>query len=653
MLPPSIPRRPKKQSQAGSTNDLDLESINRFETEPNNEQMASIESLKSEDPSDKIPVIPKRPERSKPSSRSPSLPVIPKRPQRSDTSGVEALSSLDSSEVENETETNKSINEASINSGMHSNDAIDPSKSSELNSEVKDISELDDSEGDKTPSNTKTKTTIKEDLKVTDDNSIHSFDDDLKTVLQERDDNELPDLAHDISNVHSSGETDRASSLTEDVNLDLNREESCESENKEIDEFTTESNEKKSNEVENQSNSNEESEKKVGKDQEVSQMSKLIDEKTSDDKYSGNIPHIPRRPKKSKAPTNESNFELFEVNASENPNSIDQKQKLIEISSDEAKSASSINEDSQKSETLHPEKINSKPKAPPKPKKLSSKIAAFQQMFNQENAFPKNSESNKQHSKQDLEEKSPDNKDVPSRLSTDKMKFAQSLQGMMGKGIAMPGMVNPNFQQKMDTEEALSSNKEVKIQSVKKGITRGPRGKKLPKSLKNPVNVEVPSRFSSFVLTIWELDFQSSNEGAKEDIVVDNSTETKNLENTQEILKSRDSSEGIMDSDPLSSSICPTKSEEEVPPLRIGHDGVYQEIQKPGRNEHERKNLEDVCNVEDSEGSSEEKISEEVEHDEAVSFSVKLKDLDLDNDKQHILENKDSDLIESEEHKLS
>ena len=105
MLPPSIPRRPKKQSQAGSTNDLDLESINRFETEPNNEQMASIESLKSEDPSDKIPVIPKRPERSKPSSRSPSLPVIPKRPQRSDTSGVEALSSLDSSEVENETET--------------------------------------------------------------------------------------------------------------------------------------------------------------------------------------------------------------------------------------------------------------------------------------------------------------------------------------------------------------------------------------------------------------------------------------------------------------------------------------------------------------------------------------------------------------------
>jgi len=637
MLPPSIPRRPKRQSQAGSANDL--ESLDAFDTESDNEQMASLDSLKSEDFSDKIPVIPKRPNRSKSSSKSPSLPVIPKRPQKSVASGVEASSSLDSSEVENETERRKGVYEDSTGSEKLSDDAIESSKSSELNSEVKNISELDDSEADKTPSNSNAKNTIKEDLDIADDNSLHNFDDDLKTNLQNRDDNELPDLTH-INNVHSSSENDRESNQTKDANLDLNKEESRESENKDTDKPPTESDEEKYNERESPSNSNEESEKKIAEDQEVSQMSKSIHEKTSDNKYSDNIPHIPRRPKKLKTPTNESNSNLVEKSASENPSSIDQKQVLI--SSEVDKPGSFLKEASQKPEIIPPENFNSKPKAPPKPKKLSSKIAAFQQMFNQEKPFPKDSESNKLPSKPDLETKSLDNKDVPSRLSTDKMKFAQSLQGMMGKGIAMPGMVNPSFQQKMDPAEDLSSNKEVKIQSVKKGIAKGPRGKKLPKSLKNPVNVEVAPRFSSFVLTIWELDFQSNNKQAKENIV--------NNPETHKILNSRNNSEDLMDNEPLSSSISPTKSEEELFPMRATHDHAYQEIPKSLTEKHERKNLEVVGNVEeDSDDTSDKKIPEEVEHDEAVSYSVKLKDLDLDLNKQQIVEKKDSDLVESEE----
>lgn len=567
MLPPSIPRRPKRQSQAGSANDL--ESLDAFDTESDNEQMASFDSLKSEDFSDKIPVIPKRPDRSKSSSKSPSLPVIPKRPLKSVASGVQASSSLDSSEVENETERRKGVYEDSTGSEKHSDDAIESFKSSELNSEVKNISELDDSETDKAPSNTNTKNTIKEDLDVADDNSLHNFDGNLKINLQNRDDNELPDLTHGTNNVHSSSENDRESNQTKDANLDLNKEESRESENKDTDKPPTESDEGKYNEGESPSNSNEESEKKIVKDQEVSHMSKSIHEKTSDDNHSHNIPHIPRRPKKSKIPTNESNSNLVEESASETPSSIDQKQVLI--SSEVDKPGSFLKVASQKPEIIAPENFNSKPKAPPKPKKLSSKIAAFQQMFNQEKPFPKDSESNKLPSKPDLEIKSPDNKDVPSRLSTDKMKFAQSLQGMMGKGIAMPGMVNPSFQQKMDPAEHLSSNKEVKIQSVKKGIAKGPRGKKLPKSLKNPVNVEVAPRFSSFVLTIWELDFQSNNKQAKENIVVNNPE-------THKILNSRNNSEDLMDNEPLSSSISPTKSEEELFPMRTTHDYAYQEI---------------------------------------------------------------------------
>ena len=280
----------------------------------------------------------------------------------------------------------------------------------------------------------------------------------------------------------------------------------------------------------------------------------------------------------------------------DNTNIIDQKQ--TQTNKDNNEEAYSINETSEsKSETPQQEKNTTKPKAPPKPKKLSSKIAAFQQMFNQETAPPRNSGTSKSTSKPDLETKNSENKEVPSRLSTDKMKFAQSLQGMMGKGIAMPGMVNPNFHQKIDTEEIESPDKEVKILNMKRGIAKGPRGKKLPKSLKNPVNVEVTPRFNSFVLTIWELNFQADTksndmEGSEN---VSNNTEAQKLENNEEILNLENKSEYIMDSESVSNSTPASdikEIREESSPLKIDDDDVYLEIDKLKTTQSELRNLE-------------------------------------------------------------
>lgn len=638
---PSIPRRPKKQSQVDLPNDL--EGFDRSDTESDNEQMVSLESLKSNEASDKIPVIPKRPDRSKSSSKSPSLPAIPKRPQKSVTSGVEASSSLDLPVMGNEEEDHKSIYDESISS-KHADDAIEPSKSSEVGTR----SDVDVSDGDKTPSSTNTKTTIKENLNIADNNSMHSFVDDLETVLQDRDNNDSsaigPEICQD-SNLPSSGESDMNAKLGEEyTDPDSNSQKACGNRDKENDKLSTEGSERNRNERDIQSNYSEEPQKTIEKDQEVSNTPKVTDEKASEDKDSGNVPHIPRRPKKSKPATSEPDAKSIGGEILDNINIIDQKQTQVDNKYNNEE-VSSINETSQsKSETPQPEKNTTKPKAPPKPKKLSSKIAAFQQMFNQETSPPKNSETNKSTSKPDLETKTSENKEVPSRLSTDKMKFAQSLQGMMGKGIAMPGMVNPNVHQKIDTEEIESPDKEVKILNVKRGIAKGPRGKKLPKSLKNPVKVEVVPRFNSFILTIWELDFQSDSksnekEGSED---VSNNTETQKLGNIAEM---ENKSDHIMDSESISNSTPPSNTEEEPTPLKIDHDDMCLEIDKLTTTHRELKSLESIDSTEESRDTDAEKMHEEIkpDNDPAASYPNKLEDLDLDldNNEQQILENQD------------
>lgn len=141
-----------------------------------------------------------------------------------------------------------------------------------------------------------------------------------------------------------------------------------------------------------------------------------------------------------------------------------------------------------------------KPKAPPpKPKKLSSKIAAFQQMFNQEPT-----EAAKE------EKSSPEKR---GKLSSEKTNFAANLQNMMGAGIALPGMANPEMLKKLAPAELESEPSEKKSDEAPQPTSRrakGPRGKRLPKSIQETkITIEPRFKFSSGLL--WELDFSKSS----------------------------------------------------------------------------------------------------------------------------------------------
>lgn len=133
---------------------------------------------------------------------------------------------------------------------------------------------------------------------------------------------------------------------------------------------------------------------------------------------------------------------------------------------------------------------------PPKPKKLLSKIAAFQQMFNQ----PEQAASAPQSSG-----------GVPSsrsKLNSDHMGFAANLQNVVGRGIALPGMggaVNPEILKKLSpAEENTREEKETDEPKVPTRRVRGPRGKKLPKSIENS-DLKLELRFKVFANELWEV----------------------------------------------------------------------------------------------------------------------------------------------------
>lgn len=237
---------------------------------------------------------------------------------------------------------------------------------------------------------------------------------------------------------------------------------------------------------------------------------------TSDNNSSESVnrPIIPSRPKSYKEKSLESESNLASPNSE--INELKSKDTLIDSKAEDSSENSPLN----KIETNESTSSESKPKAPPpKPKKLSSKIAAFQQMFNQQN----------QPESQSSKEKTSEDKTIkqtPTRgkLSSDKVKFAESLRGVMGRGVPLPGMANPNSMSKSEenllgenSEELTNEKEEGKEQSISQpsapsrpSRAKGPRGKKLPNSLKKPINVEVEPRFKIFVDNIWEIKFEKA-----------------------------------------------------------------------------------------------------------------------------------------------
>lgn len=132
---------------------------------------------------------------------------------------------------------------------------------------------------------------------------------------------------------------------------------------------------------------------------------------------------------------------------------------------------------------------------PPKPKKLLSKIAAFQQMFNQpENAAPAPQASSS----------APGSR---GKLNSDHMGFAANLQNVVGRGIALPGMggaVNQEMLKKLSPAEVKTGEEENDEPKAPTRRVRGPRGKKLPKSIENS-DLKLEPRFKVFANELWEV----------------------------------------------------------------------------------------------------------------------------------------------------
>lgn len=149
-----------------------------------------------------------------------------------------------------------------------------------------------------------------------------------------------------------------------------------------------------------------------------------------------------------------------------------------------------------KAETVLETEDTAKKAPPPKPKKLSSKIAAFQQMFNQPA---------QEQPKVDREPRS-------GRLLEDRAGFAANLQNMMG-GIALPGMASPELLKKLAPASSTDSEKsEPSARAPRRA--RGPRGKKLPTSI-TETKVTVEPRFNLTVTELWEVSFKKKDEPAR------------------------------------------------------------------------------------------------------------------------------------------
>lgn len=356
------------------------------------------------------PSIPsRRPIRDTPEEREreETVPIVPLRP--SSTSRTTSSTSIPTSKV---------LEENTLTDKLPTSSSVEIE--SKLNSEVEKASENDtEADGDKTPGNTDTKTTFKsfeEDRSVSDSSS---FNDDVETVLQEKDELE---------------NTDDTTSQT------FQKEEDSKEESEEA------------LEVEGS---------KVGEETEPKSDSVLQN------------PTIPKRPLKPEQKERESSIGL------------------------------------ENTPIVH--------KAPPpKPKKLSSKMAAFQEMFNQKPPVLARSNSGSVDTSATDSKETPSIPKRPSKLSSDKVKFGNNLNltGMMGgRGIALPGMVDLSLLKKRTQDEEGEEDVEaeniektaaVPTSDVRKGRAKGPKGKRLPKSITD-TTVESSSRFSIVVENLWEI----------------------------------------------------------------------------------------------------------------------------------------------------
>ncbi|KAK6461031.1 hypothetical protein DFJ63DRAFT_314824 [Scheffersomyces coipomensis] len=532
-------------------------------------------------------------------------PSIPERPAKTpiidedvpaETDNVKEVESSDLTSKQIEEESDSALTSELPDSSLEKDE--DAEKEDDDEKEIQGTTEVPkvENDGETTPGNSNTKVSFKDDVDdLSGVESATSFNDDIETVLQE-------------------GESTSVAGEQPVVN-----EEETKTFTKDCDESPPGlSNVEETPLVENDSKIVEvEVTDKADSKEDIA--AEIDDSKTKE--AISSIPSIPIRP--SKRPigkthiVDRSDAESPSLDAS-NTDSIDeQTDKTATTTESSHTSESSVEEATIPQIPVRPSKpsslheAGSKPKPPPpKPKKLSSKIAAFQQMFNQETPLQPLSKSPSDFVKKD-------------RLSNDKMKFAESLKGMMGMGVPMPGMVNPAMVNPLLNRGASDqqSKEEEKVneptsESTKLGKTaarpRGPRGKKLPKALKEPVNIEQDSKFKLHTYNLWDVSFKK------------NIPKEESLESTDEITTPEDNSnEKVLMADDDQNELHEPKnvlnSNEPSSAGDIVKEEPEDDLQKP----------KNVAEVEKEEGNNEEEGNEvEIDEEEANDES-KLDDKDI------------------------
>lgn len=491
---PEIPQRPNKQST--ETADAELTPLVIFEDSNSiqeDEQSKSLPVLSAAE----LPTIPPRPSISKRPSKTKSqtslplmerLPSIPKRP----TSKKHPSQSIDETSM-NEPELNKTVDLNSHNSGfdlpLFVNSDLKPSD--ELL-----ISELNDSDGEdinKTPSNSRTKVSLKDDLDnfgsgASDTDSL-VFNDDAETMLQEVEDSgtstqvlestikEQPSSL--TSGVMNNDEDEQEPAIVRDTNPGLTSTSGAKSSvilETKVDPVLSDLDHQINKKEEEKEDEEEEGEVKLQTKGSKSEQSMLKEE-------SGHITHVkPTIPKRPSRP-------LSEGQADE-PNKSGHKPLR-----DETK------------------------KPPPRPKPLSSKIAAFQTMFESGDlsllgtkAIPprpvrKSVVTDPNHSEEPV-----DSNQNRAKLSEKHKAFAQNLKGMVGHGIPLPGLATPlalaaaSKEKNEDNSDPPTKELEPLARPGKGARNRISKSRKLPANLKSAALVEPDESNTLSILNPWVID---------------------------------------------------------------------------------------------------------------------------------------------------
>ena len=359
-------------------------------------------------------------------------------------------------------------------------------------------------DGEVTPGNSDTKATFKNDEDVENENRTDSssFDDDMETISQDNEDGE-----QDRRNRQETA-TEENAQESEAPQFETTIIESGETEERDGDDTD-------SGELYSEQQQNKEKEKIVPATstpkipQRPPKKLSLSRATTNDSLTSLDSTSKPPKPVIPKRPTTEESLSNIEPTIPSRPatkkiTSVGESQhEPIVPNRPDNKDLESSQRDTQASVKLKP--------PPPKPKKLSSKIAAFQQqLFNPANASSEEdvSSTGSKQPESGIRKRSTENSVL--------LRFG-------GKAIPLPGMSNPNQMPKPSIShgEETSDDREEKQESATANApvrrTRGPRGKKLPKAVAD-AEVKTESRFAIELGKLWSIEFKEITSTSVEDL---------------------------------------------------------------------------------------------------------------------------------------